>query len=70
MGLIDNVKNRFVRVSDRLDEVDRKRSKGHDDHESEDEAHSESEHDAEAESENEASSESEDSPNESSGGEE
>ncbi len=35
MGLIDNVKNRFVRVSDRLDEVDRKRSKGHDD-ESED----------------------------------
>jgi len=47
MGLIDTVKDRRVRVSDRLDEADRKRSKGSEDDESENEAHSASEHDAE-----------------------
>jgi len=51
MGLIDTVKDRRVRVSDRLDEADRKRSKGSEDDESENEAHSESEHDAEESSE-------------------
>ena len=69
-GLIDEVKNRLVRVSDRLDEVDRKRSKGHDDDESEDQAHSESEQDAEAESQNDASCESETDAGESSGSDE